>query len=69
MNTHDRLVEDCCIVMHNAYELAATDNGWDTQKASRKPWSEVPEANKKTMRSAVEALLTFLSGGNNDLVH
>lgn len=46
--------------MHNAYEDAAVDAGWETQKASRKPWSEVPEANKITMRAAVAALLTEL---------
>ena len=35
----------------------------ETQKASRKPWSDVPEANKITMRAAVTALLEELSVG------
>jgi len=42
--------------MHDAYEKAAVGAGWETQQASRKPWADVPEANKATMRAAVEAL-------------
>lgn len=47
--------------MHNAYEVAARDNGWETQERSRKTWEEVPESNKATMRVAVGALIDFLS--------
>ena len=50
-------IEECCEVMHDAYEKAAIGEGWKTQIASRKPWADVPEANKATMRAAVEALL------------
>jgi hypothetical protein len=53
-------IEHLCEVMHNAYEDAAVDAGWETQQASRKPWSDVPEANKITMRAAVIALLDEL---------
>ncbi len=53
-------VEHLCEVMHDAYEKAAVGAGWETQKASRKPWSDVPEANKETMRAAVKALLDEL---------
>jgi hypothetical protein len=55
------LVEQCCIVMHNAYEVAATKTGWETQERSRKTWDEVPESNKETMRIAVGVLVDFLS--------
>lgn len=50
-------VEEACEVMHDAYERAAIGAGWETQAASRKPWADVPEANKITMRAAVGALL------------
>ena len=49
-------IEHLCEVMHDAYEAAAVQEGWETQERSRKPWSEVPEANKATMRVAVLAL-------------
>lgn len=53
-------VEQVCEVMHDAYERAAVGAGWETQLASRKPWADVPEANKATMRAAVSALLEWL---------
>jgi hypothetical protein len=53
-------LEAACEVMHDAYEKAGVGAGWETQSASRKPWSEVPEANKQTMRAAVQALLDYL---------
>lgn len=51
-------IEHLCEVMHDAYEKAAIGAGWETQQASRKPWANVPEANKQTMRAAVRALLS-----------
>jgi hypothetical protein len=59
VDRHD--VERACEVMHDAYEAAASREGWETQEASRKPWSDVPEANKATMRAAVRALLDALA--------
>jgi hypothetical protein len=50
-------VEQACEIMHDAYEEAAVTAGWETQERSRKPWADVPEANKETMRAAVRALL------------
>lgn len=47
--------------MHDAYEAAAIRAGWETQQRSRVPWSQVPEANKETMRAAVRALLDHLA--------
>jgi hypothetical protein len=52
-------VEAACEVMHDAYERAAVGAGWETQQASRKPWADVPEANKATMRAAVAALIEW----------
>jgi hypothetical protein len=54
-------VERACEVMHDAYEAAAVGAGWETQQASRKPWADVPEANKATMRAAVSALIEHLT--------
>lgn len=56
------LVDAACEVMHDAYEQAALGAGWETNPESRKPWSDVPEANKQTMRAAVRALLNWLGG-------
>jgi hypothetical protein len=53
-------VEQACQVMHDAYEKAAVGAGWETNPASRKPWADVPEANKVTMRAAVGALLAAI---------
>lgn len=57
---HEGFVERACKVMHDAYERAATETGWETQQASRKPWADVPATNKATMRAAVNALLEWL---------
>lgn len=54
-------LDELCEVMHDAYEKAATSNGWVTQDASRKPWADVPEANKAAMRAAVCSLLLRLN--------
>jgi hypothetical protein len=54
-------IETACEIMHDAYEKAAVGAGWETNPASRKPWSDVPEANKATMRAAVGALLDALA--------
>ena len=56
--TADEHADAACEVMHDAYERAAVGAGWETNPASRKPWADVPEANKATMRAAVGALLT-----------
>lgn len=53
----DALIERLCEVQHDAYEVAAVREGWQTQAASRRPWSEVPEANKATMRASMRAVL------------
>lgn len=55
-------VEIACEIMHDAYELAAMQAGWETNKLSRVPWSQVPEANKVTMRKAVMAVTPYIQG-------
>ena len=60
MSAREVLVEAACEVMHYAYENAAVTLGWTTNVASRKPWADVPEANKATMRVAVGALIDWL---------
>ncbi len=49
----DDLTEQLCEEMHDRYEKAAAGAGWETNPASRKPWADVPEANKATMRAAI----------------
>jgi len=61
LDTHlDAVVEHLAKVQHDAYETAAVVSGWETQADSRKPWADVPEANKRTMRSSITALLAEL---------
>lgn len=57
MTDNEKLIEEACEAMHDAYEAAAVREGWETQERSRKPWAEVPDANKRTMRAAVAAAL------------
>jgi hypothetical protein len=61
LDPHDDLVEQACEVMHDAYEKAALGTGWATNPESRKPWADVPEANKETMRASVGALFLWLA--------
>ena len=64
MEWNTEYVEKACEVMHDAYEKAALGTGWETNLASRKPWSDVPEANKETMRVSVKALLDWHEGNH-----
>ena len=54
-------IDEFCEVMHDAYERAAVGAGWETNPASRKPWADVPESNKITMRAAVMSLLRSIA--------
>lgn len=56
-------IDKACEVMHNAYELAAYEAGWDTNPRSQVAWSDVPEANKIAMRAGVTALIEYLARG------
>jgi hypothetical protein len=53
-------IERYCEMLHDAYERAAEHWGWATNPESRKPWADVPERNKMTMRMALGNLLAAL---------
>ena len=53
-------LDTCCRVLHESYERAALEAGWETQIETRVEWADVPEANKVTMRQAVAFLLDYI---------
>ena len=68
----DETLERLCEEMHDRYEAAAAEANWQTNPLSRKPWADVPEANKITMRAAIgpiadeiDQLRKELEGGHN----
>lgn len=52
-----RTAEQIAQQFHEAYEELAPSHGYETRKASRRPWSEVPEQNKSLMIAVVTRLL------------
>lgn len=42
---------------HESYERLAPEFGYETRKASAKPWSEVPEQNRELMIAVVNDLV------------
>ena len=58
------LLEEACIAAHNAYEQAAHEAGWVTNTQSRKPWADVPEANKIAMRAGIAAAIALIRKGD-----
>jgi hypothetical protein len=53
-----RSVEEIAAALHEEYEEAAVENGYETRPESRVPWEQVPEANRATMLAAIKALLS-----------
>ena len=49
-----------CSELHNAYERAAKQTGWNTQEVSRVHWNDLPSANQNTMRLALAHVLFHL---------
>ena len=53
-------------LFHHHYEQLAPSHGYETRKASAKPWAEVPEQNQKLMiatcAAALESLRPLLKG-------
>jgi len=49
--------EDLAKLFHEIYEQLAPDFGYETREASRKPWHEVPENNRKLMTAVCERIL------------
>lgn len=60
------LIEHLCELMHDAYEAAAVEAGWETNARSRVPWADVPEANKATMRKAVAVIAPLIEQARRD---
>lgn len=57
-------IERYCEMLHDAYEKAAEHWGWATNPASRKPWADVPERNKMTMRMALGNMLAAVAAAS-----
>ena len=53
--------EDLAKLFHETYETLAPDFGYETREASRKPWLEVPEKNRKLMIAVCERILRVLT--------
>ena len=51
--TTDRIAK----AFHERYEWWAEKHGWSSQVGATVAWEDVPEANKRTMRSTVKSLL------------
>lgn len=50
--------EDLARRFHETYERLAPDFGYETRRASAKPWAEVPEQNRALMVAVCAELLT-----------
>lgn len=46
---------------HEVYEELAPTYGYETREASRKPWAQVPEKNRRLMIAVCEVLLAELA--------
>lgn len=62
-------IEAACEVLHDAYEVAAREAGWETQERSRVRWAELPEANQQAMRAGVSSLFDHLFGSGGSVSH
>jgi hypothetical protein len=46
---------------HEAYERLAPGHGYETREVSAKPWSEVPEQNRRLMTAVCAEILEWLT--------
>ena len=53
----DPRIEAIAKAFHDAYEIHAAGEGWETQEASRTTFDDLPEANKQTMLKTIQSLL------------
>jgi hypothetical protein len=53
----DKTAETIARAFHDEYEAFAEAHGWETQKSSRVAFDDLPEENRATMVSTVQALL------------
>ena len=51
--------EQLAQLFHETYEELAPDFGYKTREASRRPWKDVPEKNKKLMIAVAERILSY----------
>ena len=54
-------MEDLAIFMHEEYEIASRDEGWDTQKKCRVPFHELPKENQTVMLKVADAVIKRLA--------
>ena len=54
---NDMTAEELARLFHETYEELAPDFDYETRKASRKPWKDVPDRNKKLMIAVAEKIL------------
>ncbi len=47
---------DLAVWLHDTYEKIALDEGWETQKASRVSFDNLPDSNKQTMLRLAETI-------------
>jgi len=55
--TKRKVSEELAKRFHETYERLAPDFGYETRKASAKPWEDVPENNKQLMIAVCKELL------------
>jgi hypothetical protein len=51
------IAEQIAQAFHESYERQAPDHGYETRKASAKPWADVPANNRALMVAVVRDLL------------
>ena len=51
------VIESIARAFHEAYERLAPDHGYETRRASAKPWEDVPDQNKGLMIAVVHELV------------
>ena len=61
--TSDMDAEELAKLFHETYERLAPKFGYETRKASAKPWAEVPEQNRKLMIAVCGEILESLESG------
>lgn len=55
--------EDLARRFHETYERLAPEFGYSTREASRKPWEDVPEQNRRLMIAVCAELLGIAEEG------
>jgi len=50
-------IEEIAMWLHDIYEEAAEETGWQTQKSCKVEFPDLPEKNKETMRIVAEKIL------------